>query len=70
MTESDFEERRKALKERVKKQLEQSSNQETKEEIVVPKSSIDTSVDTSEKMNLERLLQMEMDDKSRIRKLA
>ena len=70
MTESDFEERRKALKERVKKQLEQSSNQETKEEIVVPKSSIDTSVDTSEKMNLERLLQLEMDDKSRIRKLA
>ncbi len=70
MTESDFEERRKALKERVKKQLEQSSNQEMKEEIVVPKSSIDTSVDTSEKMNLERLLQLEMDDKSRIRKLA
>ena len=70
MTESDFEERRKALKERVKKQLEQSSNQETNEDIVVPKSSIDTSVDTSEKMNLERLLQLEMDDKSRIRKLA
>tara|TARA_B100000900_G_scaffold88258_3_gene71829 strand:+ start:12795 stop:13652 length:858 start_codon:yes stop_codon:yes gene_type:complete len=70
LTESDFEERRKALKERVKKQLEQSSNQEMKEEIVVPKSSIDTSVDTSEKMNLERLLQLEMDDKSRIRKLA
>ena len=70
MTESDFEERRKALKERVKKQLEQSSNQETNEDIVVPKSSTDTSVDTSEKMNLERLLQLEMDDKSRIRKLA
>jgi len=70
LTESDFEERRKALKERVKKQLEQSSNQETNEDIVVPKSSTDTSVDTSEKMNLERLLQLEMDDKSRIRKLA
>ena len=70
MTESDFEERRKALKERVKKQLEQSSNQVTNEDIVVPKSSTDTSVDTSEKMNLERLLQLEMDDKSRIRKLA
>ena len=70
MTESDFEERRKALKERVKKQLEQSSNQETNEDIVVPKNSTDTSVDTSEKMNLERLLQLEMDDKSRIRKLA
>ena len=70
MTENDFEERRKALKERVKKQLEQSSNDSTVEEIVVLENSTETSIDSSEKRNLERLLQLEIDDKSRIRKFA
>ena len=70
MTENDFEERRKALKERVKKQLEQSSNDSTMEEIVVLENSTETSIDSSEKRNLERLLQLEIDDKSRIRKFA
>ncbi len=70
MTENDFEERRKALKERVKKQLEQSSNDSTVEEIVVLEKSTETSIDSSEKRNLERLLQLEIDDKSRIRKIA
>ncbi len=70
MTENDFEERRKALKERVKKQLEQSSNDSTVEEIVVLENSTETSIDSSEKRNLERLLQLEIDDKSRIRKIA
>jgi len=70
LTENDFEERRKALKERVKKQLEQSSNDSTVEEIVVLENSTETSIDSSEKRNLERLLQLEIDDKSRIRKFA
>tara|TARA_B100000003_G_scaffold108896_2_gene97492 strand:+ start:253 stop:1110 length:858 start_codon:yes stop_codon:yes gene_type:complete len=70
LTENDFEERRKALKERVKKQLEQSSNDSTVEEIVVLEKSTETSIDSSEKRNLERLLQLEIDDKSRIRKIA
>ena len=70
MTENDFEERRKALKERVKKQLEQSSNDSTVEEIVILENSPETSIDSSEKRNLERLLQLEIDDKSRIRKFA
>ena len=70
MTENDFEERRKALKERVKKQLEQSSNDSTVEEIVVLENSTETSIDSSEKRNLEHLLQLEIDDKSRIRKIA
>tara|TARA_A100001234_G_scaffold81213_1_gene71715 strand:+ start:285 stop:1142 length:858 start_codon:yes stop_codon:yes gene_type:complete len=70
LTENDFEERRKALKERVKKQLEQSSNDSTVEEIVVLENSTETSIDSSEKRNLERLLQLEIDDKSRIRKIA
>jgi hypothetical protein len=70
LTENDFEERRKALKERVKKQLEQSSNDSTVEEIVVLENSTETSIDSSEKRNLEHLLQLEIDDKSRIRKIA
>ncbi|MAV43088.1 MAG: carboxypeptidase regulatory-like domain-containing protein [Euryarchaeota archaeon TMED248] len=70
LTESDFEERRKALKERVKKQLEKSSSDAVEEEIVVQETSVDTAVNSSEKRNLERLLQLEVDDKSRIRKLA
>ena len=56
MTENDFEERRKALKERVKKQLENSSNDTIEEEIVVLESPVESSVDSSEKRNLERIL--------------
>lgn len=75
MTESDFEERRKALKERVKKQLEQSSSDAVEEEIVVQQKSIETSVNekvlqVTENRDLEMLLQLEVDDKSRIRKIA
>ena len=70
MTENDFEERRKALKERVKKQLENSSNDTIEEEIVVLESPVESSVDASEKRNLERILELEMDDKSKLRKMA
>ena len=55
MTENDFEERRKALKERVKKQLENSSNDTIEEEIVVLESPVESSVAASEKRNLERI---------------
>lgn len=70
LTENDFEERRKALKERVKKQLENSSNDTIEEEIVVLESPVESSVDASEKRNLERILELEMDDKSKLRKMA
>ena len=70
MTENDFEDRRKALKERVKKQLENSSNDTIEEEIVVLESPVESSVDASEKRNLERILELEMDDKSKLRKMA
>ena len=65
MSEKSFDERREALKARVKKQLEESSMQDSEPEIVVSQSEL-----ILEEENFESMMEFEYDDKARLRKLA
>ena len=65
MSEKSFDERREALKARVKKQLEESSIQDSEPELIVPQSELMLDEDSFESM-----MEFEYDDKARLRKLA
>ena len=65
MSEKSFDERREALKARVKKQLEESSMQDSEPEIIVSQSEL-----MIEEDSFETLMEFEYDDKARLRKLA
>lgn len=65
MSEKSFDERREALKARVKKQLEESSIQDSEPELIVPQSELMLDEDSFESM-----IEFEYDDKARLRKLA
>jgi hypothetical protein len=77
MTEKSFEERREALKARVKKQLEDSKTSDAipellvdDSEIIVQSSAIETNISETEKENLEHIFGLEFEDRSRLRMLA
>ena len=77
MTGKSFDERREALKARVKKQLEESSSSgenieimDNESEIIVDSAQVDVDISQTEKENLERMLDLEFEDKSRLRLLA
>tara|TARA_B100001250_G_scaffold390015_1_gene389611 strand:+ start:407 stop:1249 length:843 start_codon:yes stop_codon:yes gene_type:complete len=65
MSEKSFDERREALKARVKKQLEESSMQDSEPEIIVSQSEL-----MIEEDSFETMMEFEYDDKARLRKLA
>ncbi|MAR94527.1 MAG: hypothetical protein CMA45_05600 [Euryarchaeota archaeon] len=65
MSEKSFDERREALKARVKKQLEESSMQDSEPEIIVSQSEL-----MIEEDSFEPMMDFEYDDKARLRKLA
>jgi len=65
MSEKSFDERREALKARVKKQLEESSMQDSEPEIIVSQSEL-----MIEEDSFEPMMEFEYDDKARLRKLA
>ena len=62
MSEKSFDERREALKARVKKQLEESSMQDSEPEIIVSQSEL-----MIEEDSFETLMEFEYDDKARLR---
>ena len=74
MTEKSFDERREALKARVKKQLELSNSDneivEDNSEMVVKSSDIETKITETESENLELVMSLDYDDRSRLRILA
>ena len=65
MSEKSFDELREALKARVKKQIEESSIQDSEPELIVPQSELMLDEDSFESM-----MEFEYDDKARLRKLA
>lgn len=65
MTEKSFDERREALKARVKKQLEDSKNESPETELVVSETEL-----VVEDVGFNEILELEYDDKERLRKLA
>lgn len=66
MSEKSFDERREALKARVKKQLEDSKNENPETELVVS----ETELVVEEDVGFNDILELEYDDKARLRKLA
>ncbi|MDG1550641.1 MAG: carboxypeptidase-like regulatory domain-containing protein [Candidatus Poseidoniaceae archaeon] len=65
MSEKSFDERREALKARVKKQLEDSTTQTSEPELVVSETEL-----VVEDIGFDGILELEYDDKARIRKIA
>ena len=65
MSEKSFDERREALKARVKKQLEESSIQDSEPELIVSQSEL-----MLEEESFDAMMEFEYDDKARLRKLA
>jgi hypothetical protein len=65
MSEKSFDERREALKARVKKQLEDSKNESPETELVVSETEL-----VVEDVGFNEILELEYDDKARLRKLA
>ncbi|MDP6334326.1 MAG: carboxypeptidase-like regulatory domain-containing protein [Candidatus Poseidoniaceae archaeon] len=65
MSEKSFEERREALKARVKKQLEDSATQDYEPELIVSEAEV-----VAENTEINQILEFEYDDKARLRKLA
>lgn len=65
MSEKSFDERREALKARVKKQLEESSIQDSEPELIVSQSEL-----MLEEDSFDAMMEFEYDDKARLRKLA
>ena len=65
MSEKSFDERREALKARVKKQLEESSIQDSEPELIVSQSEL-----MLEEYSFDAMMEFEYDDKARLRKLA
>jgi hypothetical protein len=65
MSEKSFDERREALKARVKKQLEDSTNQTSEPELVVSETEL-----VVEDIGFDGIMELEYDDKARIRKIA
>lgn len=65
MSEKSFDERREALKARVKKQLEDSKNESPETELVVSETEL-----VVEDVGFNEILELEYDDKERLRKLA
>ena len=65
MSEKSFDERREALKARVKKQLEESSIQDSEPELIVSQSEL-----MLEEDSFDAMMEFEFDDKARLRKLA
>ena len=65
MSDKSFDERREALKARVKKQLEESSMQDEEPELTVSQSELIT-----EDESFNQIVELEYDDKARLRKLA
>lgn len=65
MSEKSFDERREALKARVKKQLEESSIQDSEPELIVSQSELMLDEDS-----FDAMMEFEYDDKAKLRKLA
>ena len=65
MTEKSFDERREALKARVKKQLEESSTQNSEPDLVVSETEL-----VIEDVSFNEIHEFDYDDKARLRKLA
>jgi hypothetical protein len=65
MSEKSFDERREALKARVKKQLEDSTTQTSEPELVVSETEL-----VVEDIGFDGIMELEYDDKARIRKIA
>lgn len=65
MSEKSFDERREALKARVKKQLEESSIQDSEPELIVSQSEL-----MLEEDSFDAMMEFEYDDKAKLRKLA
>ena len=65
MSDKSFDDRREALKARVKKQLEDSKNESTETELVVSETEL-----VVEDVGVNDILELEYDDKARLRKLA
>jgi hypothetical protein len=65
MSEKSFDERREALKARVKKQLEYSTTQTSEPELVVSETEL-----VVEDIGFDGIMELEYDDKARIRKIA
>ena len=65
MTEKSFDERREALKARVKKQLEESSTQNSEADLVVSETEL-----VIEDVSFNEIHEFDYDDKARLRKLA
>lgn len=65
MSDKSFDERREALKARVKKQLEDSKNESIETDLVVSETEL-----VVEDVGVDNILELEYDDKARLRKLA